>query len=318
MTNLIENISIDNFKSIRHCKITGCKRINLFIGGPGSGKSNVLEALSIFSLPFLRENPSKRISHFIRVEHGAELFYHGNYEQPVKIETNKGTGKITYDQNKGLEIILETPAGGGRYRVDDKLNFRFARNKEYLPFIRKYTFASKTHFKKAHSRYLIPPYGFNLPGTIERYPALKDEISNLFSEYELSLVIDKSGPSLKLMRPYKNTGDIFLLPYQSIGDALQRIIFFKAAMASNEDKVLLFEDPEVHSGLSSIAQITLEMIHKQDNQYFVSTHSPLMLNELLKSSREELSVFMFNYDRHQTRVRQLSDEELCGIDQKGI
>ncbi|MEO7046650.1 MAG: AAA family ATPase [Ferruginibacter sp.] len=113
MTNQIENISIDNFKSVRHCEITGCKRINLFIGAPGSGKSNALEALSIFSLPFLRENASKKISHFIRVENEAELFYNGNYEQPIKIETNKGAGRITYDQNRGLEIVIETSVGGG-------------------------------------------------------------------------------------------------------------------------------------------------------------------------------------------------------------
>ena len=38
----IDNIEIKNFKSIRHQKIEGCKRINVFIGYPNVGKSNIL------------------------------------------------------------------------------------------------------------------------------------------------------------------------------------------------------------------------------------------------------------------------------------
>ncbi|MEO7046651.1 MAG: hypothetical protein ABI091_15205 [Ferruginibacter sp.] len=81
------------------------------------------------------------------------------------------------------------------------------------------------------------------------------------------------------MQPYRDTGDIFLLPYHSIGDALQRIIFLKAAMASNDDVIQLLENPEAHTGTASIVQITPEIIHKPDNQYFISTHSPVILND---------------------------------------
>ncbi len=318
MTNQIEHISIENFKSIRHCELTGCKRINLFIGRPNVGKSNILEALSIFSLPFLRENTSKKISHFIRVENEAELFYNGSYDRPIKVKTDQGIASITYEQKTGLEVFIKTSNGGGQYIVDNKLNFRFGRNEEYLPFIRKYTFASSTNFKKAHSRYLIPPYGFNLLNVIERYPHLKEEISNLFTEYDLSLVFDKASQSLKILQPNKNKNDIFLVPYNSIADTLQRIIFFKTAIASNHDAILLFEEPEAHSFPPFITHITQEMIHKSDNQYFVATHSPFILNDLLENSREELAVFMFNYNKHQTTIRQLSDGELHEVFQNGV
>ena len=46
----IKNIEIKNFKSIRHAKIEDCKRVNVFIGYPNVGKSNILEALSLYSI----------------------------------------------------------------------------------------------------------------------------------------------------------------------------------------------------------------------------------------------------------------------------
>jgi hypothetical protein len=48
--SFIETIEIKNFKSIRHQRIEGCRRINVFIGYPNTGKSNILEALSVFSI----------------------------------------------------------------------------------------------------------------------------------------------------------------------------------------------------------------------------------------------------------------------------
>src|ERR1700744_1416232 len=74
MSDFIKNIEIENFKSIRHQTIDGCKRINVFIGYPNVGKSNILEALSLFSLPYLRINGSRKLTKFIRLKNLQELF----------------------------------------------------------------------------------------------------------------------------------------------------------------------------------------------------------------------------------------------------
>jgi AAA15 family ATPase/GTPase len=42
----MNNLEISNFKLIKHLGLD-CKRINLFIGEPNTGKSNILEALGI-------------------------------------------------------------------------------------------------------------------------------------------------------------------------------------------------------------------------------------------------------------------------------
>lgn len=316
MPNFIHDISIRNFKSIRKATLTHCSRINLFIGKPNVGKSNILEALSFFSLPFLRENTFKKITHFIRLENEAELFYNGNYEEPAVIETDQGNCTITYRRQEGATVALDTPKGQGIYQIDDKLNFRFGRNESYAPAIRKYIFDADLSFRKGHSRYLIPPYGYNLLQVIEEDRKLKSEVSNLFKEYGLGLVFDKASQSLKIMQSEKK--DIFLIPYHSMADTLQRIIFFKTAIASNSDAILLFEEPEAHSFPPYISHITQEMIYRKENQYFIATHSPFILNDLLENCKGELSVFNTTYSHHQTQIRKLSENELTEIYQNGV
>ena len=99
---------------------------------------------------------------------------------------------------------------------------------------------------------------------IEQNSALSDECLEFFKQYDLDLVFDKTSKTLKVMKMSKNgKGNIpryFLLPYSSAADTLQRIIFYKTAIASNKDSILLFEEPEAHSFPPYIVHITQEMI----------------------------------------------------------
>ncbi len=45
---MITKLSVSNFKSVRQLDID-CKKVNLFIGEPNTGKSNILEALGLLS-----------------------------------------------------------------------------------------------------------------------------------------------------------------------------------------------------------------------------------------------------------------------------
>lgn len=206
----------------------------------------------------------------------------------------------------------------GFYNVDEKLNVRFGKTTDrFEPKVRKYTFKPNVEPKRSHSRYLVPPFGNNIFAVIEKDDQLKKEVTALFSEYGLNLVFDRASQSLKIMQA-ENQGEIFLVPYNSIADTLQRIIFFKTAVASTEDGVLLFEEPEAHSFPPYMSHITQEMIHKKNNQYFVATHSPFILNDFLENARDELAVFMVHYKNHETRLRKLEDQELHDIYQHGV
>ena len=71
----IKNIEIKNFKSIRHQTIDDCRRVNVFIGYPNVGKSNILEALGLFSLLQLGGRENFDLDQICRVKNFSELFF---------------------------------------------------------------------------------------------------------------------------------------------------------------------------------------------------------------------------------------------------
>ena len=67
-----------------------------------------------------------------------------------------------------------------------------------------------------------------------------------------------------------------------------------------------------------MTHFTQEMIYNKENQYFVATHSPFILNDLLENDQDELSVFIVYYKRRETQLRQLSRDELHEAFQSGV
>jgi AAA15 family ATPase/GTPase len=139
----------------------------------------------------------------------------------------------------------------------------------------------------------------------------------LFSGYGLELVFDKASQSIRIVKKNKDNG-LFLIPYNSIADTLQRIIFFKSAIASNENSVLLFEEPEAHSFPPYMVHITQQIIYSTNNQFFISTHSPYIVNDFLENCREDLSIFLTDYKNGETVVRKLKKDEIYDIYQYGV
>ena len=294
MVNFIEHIDIRNFKSLRNCEITGCKKINLFIGRPNVGKSNIIEALSLFSIPYLKENSSKKLSNLIRLQNEAELFHNGDYNRETFIKTNLGECKLEYNPKDFLRVFLNVGTESYGAKIDDKLMVSALSTKtDFETNIKRYNYKHDVVYRKGHSRYLIPPFGTNLLSVIEHNEDLKKDVYNFFAEYNLEIAFDKASQTIKIIQ--RNKDGIFLVPYNSVADTLQRIIFYKSAIVSNRNAVLLFEEPEAHSFPPYMTHLTQEMIHKKDNQYFIATHSPFILNDLLENALDDLAVFNVNY-----------------------
>ena len=82
---MITKLSIANFKSIKQLDID-CKKINLFIGEPNTGKSNILESLALLS--WCRPTVHKAsLGDYVRFELTQNLFYDQLLDQAIKIRS---------------------------------------------------------------------------------------------------------------------------------------------------------------------------------------------------------------------------------------
>jgi AAA15 family ATPase/GTPase len=70
------------------------------------GKSNILEAIGLFSLPYFKYNKSKKITQFVRLENLAQLFFDGNVEKGIVIKTDNSSCIVRYLKSEG-EIQFE-------------------------------------------------------------------------------------------------------------------------------------------------------------------------------------------------------------------
>lgn len=184
--------------------------------------------------------------------------------------------------------------------------------------VKPYRFKRSTRLDRRYAdAALRPPHGNNLVQVLESHVDLRQEFASLFEDYGLHLRVRPDAGRFEVMKEIE--GLSFAYPYSSSGDTLQRYGFYLAAMESNRDAVILLEEPEAHSYPVYVTQLAERIATQQTNQFFVTTHSPVFFNEVLENMVPyenrvpELAVFMVYYKDFQTKIRQLSDEEVRGL-----
>jgi AAA15 family ATPase/GTPase len=175
--------------------------------------------------------------------------------------------------------------------------------------IKKYNFSAFKDFLNNFPFYLLPPYGDNLFTIIDHNKELRREIADIFSEYGLNFVAYKKESKFEIEKNID--GYVTKYHYSSMADTFQRLIFYFAVIDSNKDSVLILEEPEVHSFPPYTKDLSERIIASETNQFFITTHSPYLLQNLISSlDSSELNVFVTYYEDYQTKIRKLSDAEL--------
>ena len=169
---------------------------------------------------------------------------------------------------------------------------------------------------------LWPPFGTNLVQVLEQHPSLRREFSELFGRQHQHLRVRHTPSRLEVGKEVN--GHSYAYPYSGAGDTLRRFGFHLAAIESSQQAVVLLEEPESHSYPGYITQLAERMVAHENNQFFVTTHSPYFFDSVLEnmvpyeSRMPELAVFVVDYREFQTRIRQLSDEEVRGLQRDSL
>lgn len=384
MNNAIHTLRIRNFKSIKDVELKP-RRVNIIIGEPNVGKSNVLEALSLLG-GMVYDKKKRFMNGFLRYEKTNQLFYDNLVSNTIQVESDRAitfitpliqkgyfqavymtqdafhfawgtafnlTGKTDKEWEKTRQAFM---AGFGEYMASSastnelvesdyvRREFNFSGNRDTGGPSEKgwQTYemtASADQISKVHIRpyffvknhpvteeygtsYLRPPVGDNLKNCIQAFAKLRRDVAKLFAPYGLKLMLHMENKQLEVIKDLE--GVIYSYPYSSTADTLQRLIFYLAAIESNEDAVILLEEPEAHSFPVYVSQLGQRIVESRNNQFFVATHSPYLITEILEKMlpkdglQNELAMFVAYYEDYQTKVRQLSDQEVYNIRRDGL
>lgn len=311
---MLSTLEVHNFKSIRHLRLD-CRRVNVFIGEPNTGKSNILEAVGVFSVPFTGD-----FRDFVRIENMADLFYDNRLEETVGVEATGDGFEMKFEcrfrHDKGIvEGWVDWPVRDQMGRFQIKISLPFQENRLKVqevpepPVVRFYRFAPDVKFQRIPSLFLLPPDGKNLPFLLLSNKEVRRAIGDLLIPFGLRLVIDSRGEYLRVYKELE--GEEFAqFPWCIVSETLRRVAFYLAAVETNHDSVLIFEEPESHAFPYYTHHLAEQIAEDDSNQYFISTHNPYLLVPLLeKTPVEDLAVFVTYFRENQTMVRSIAGRE---------
>ena len=305
---MITALKIERFKSIRQLELN-CRRVNLFIGEPNTGKSNILEALGVLS--WLRWSGGKELNRFVRFSLTQNLFFDNLTDESLRIECHgkpagavvlklekeqfqfwMGDAQVAYIDHRGCGGIIRPWADG-------------------FP-IKFYRYKSLDRYESAEPKMLIPPDGPNLFSVVYGSRVLRQWLGDLFKPYGLEVALEPAERAIKVV---KHQHGIFItLPFGMSSDTLQRMLFYQVAMESNKDSVLIFEEPEAHAFPYYTKHLGERIAADSSNQYFIATHNPYLLVAVLeKAKKEEVAVFATEYRNYETKAILLTEEQVSRL-----
>ncbi|RLF93469.1 hypothetical protein DRN52_06445 [Thermococci archaeon] len=312
MKNVIKTLEIKNFKSIKQLKLD-CGRVNVFIGEPNTGKSNILEALGLLS--YICYGSPASLSSFVRFENFDDLFYDRNLDESMKI------GFVLLSGEHGsLEVSYKDMRFKGSFKgrlngrdIDTSVfefDFEDSRDKtslNELSLFKFYRFIVKSVFERPESDFLLPPHGDNLFSLLMGSKDIKSLASQILNQFGLKLVFNRVEKRIEVLKQYE---DVFILfPYSLVSETIQRIIFYLAAIKSNKDSVLVFEEPEAHAFPFYTKYLAERIALDENNQYFISTHNPYLLCPIIEKAKS-VRVFLTYLRGYRTKVKPLSKADL--------
>ncbi|MGH7496447.1 MAG: AAA family ATPase [bacterium] len=309
---MIKSLEIKNFKSIKHLSLE-CRRVNLFIGKPNAGKSNLLESVGLFSLPFVLTNNISAIREIIRLENATDLFHAHDLNEPVEVNTDKVSFQIKFEHGNFKASLREAGRDSDSFGFDLFLTGQIANtHTSFVSSFKFYRFAVMDKFARQEVEFLLPPKGENLSQILLTKKDLRKAVADFFSEYGFKMVLKQLEYKIEIQQEVE--GVIISYPYSLVSDTLQRVVFHHAAIETNKDSTIIFEEPEAHSFPYYTKFLAERIALDSSNQYFVTTHNPYFLPSILeKTPKNDIAIFITYLKDYQTKLRPIAPEEMTEI-----
>lgn len=308
---MIHHLTIKNFKSIRELSFD-CSKMNIFIGEPNSGKSNIIEALALQSQNATWGNSLN--TEIFRYRTISDLFYDFDLSNFVEVDTGVKKTVLSYTNDQGIpdhqfslwhdfnnqkELFDLLDHSGRITKPADK----FATDVKYYMFRRHEGFSSRVPGS------LQAPEGKNIPSLIISNPEMKKWVSEFLRSKELNLTIKPAENEILVSKLVEN--EIYSYSWFSLSETLQRVIFYNLAIKSNQNSVLLLDEPDSNTFPFYTKYLAERFALDSTNQFFISTHNPYLLLSLVeKSKMDDIRIFITKMEGFLTRITLLSKNQV--------
>jgi hypothetical protein len=323
---MITKLSIDRFKSMRSLSIS-CRKVNVFIGAPDTGKTNILEALYFLS----RLGWSLPIDNSLRLrqELGFDtLFFRQFFDHPFQILLDLGSPR---PRVRGMELRVEATVTGQERSLavtvlpaGHNLNLRFGQvaHISELDWIRFYSYMSSEAWQY-NSGWLhgqqVPtvPHGSNLIYIARHNQKVYDFLKEIVSALNWKLRFDQSQKTFRLSEV--RADEILDYNLDLLSDSLKRLFFYGAILLTSQDTALVLDEPDVFA-FPPYPKTLGEMIAEDEsNQFFLTTHNPYFLAGIIgKTPVEKLALFVCYRDSEgATAVKALTADNVATVIEQG-
>ena len=328
---MIEKLRIERFKSIQTLEIP-CKKVNMFIGAPDTGKTNMLEALYFLSrmgwrLPIdfslrLRDDIGLEALYyrqfidqsFLISLDMAHPYIHGNYKN-ISIQVKFVASSLH------LKLLVNTETGQTSLGENAAFNQAFS-FPNYFNWIRFYSYVSSGNWTydsggQFGTEVVTPPEGRNLMYIARHNEKVYQFLIDILKGLNWKLRFDQSHRTFRFSEVKEN--EIFDYNIDLLSDSLKRLFFYSAIILTSQNVTLVFDEPDVFA-FPPYPKILGEMIaDDESNQFFLTTHNPYFLSAVVeKTPIDNLALFVCYRNKDgSTGAKLLSKQEVEKVIEQG-
>jgi hypothetical protein len=321
---MITQLSIARFKSIKKLTLP-CRKVNIFIGAPDTGKTNILE--SLYMLSRLGWNWPLDTSLRIRQEMGFDvLFYRQFFDAPISPGMELGPPYPSSYSHGDLLFTAAAESGGQVLALDlmpagprgARVSFGTQYHIPSLDWIRFYSYTQSEHWSynpNVHlgSQLVNVPHGYNLLYVARHDSRVYDFLKEVVAGLNWRVKFDQVQRTFRLSEV--RADEIVDYNLDLLSDSLKRLFFYGAILRTSENAALVLDEPDVFA-FPPYPKTLGEMIGSdRSNQFFITTHNPYFLSGLIaKTAPSDLAVFVCHRDSEgSTAATLLSEDALSKV-----
>jgi hypothetical protein len=292
-----------------------CKKLNVFIGEPNSGKSNIIEAMSLQCQNAIGQTLNEGLFRYKTI---GDLFYDFNINIPIEVNTGVRNTSLKYAIRKDgapenqftffLDSVkdIDQPIYIGH---DGKILHTGTTSPTDVHL---YEYKRLSKFSYDYLPHLSVPDGVNLPSLLLSNADYKNWVSDFLKSKDLTLTLKPTENEILASKIVD--GVIYSYPYLSLSETLQRIIFYTIAIKSNKESVILLDEPESNTFPFYTKYLAERIALDESNQFFIITHNPYLLLSLIeKSNQNDLNVYIVQMKDYQTTISVLKTDQISEI-----